>query len=52
MAVRILDRPDFLFVLIEILLLAFLTRCAGVGLNLVSDRVGVSALVGENVLDG
>ena len=51
-AVRIFDSPDFLFVLIEILLLAFLTRGAGVGLNFVGDGVGVSALVGEKILDG
>ncbi len=49
-AVGILDGGLFCLVFVEILLDALLRRVAGAGFDLVSERVHISAAIGENVL--
>ena len=52
MAVGILDGGDLCFVVIELLLLALLGGCALGSFDIVSNRVHVSAAVGEDALHG
>ena len=42
----------FLLIFVDVLLFAFLPRCAGSGFKLIGESIDVSAAVGEDSLDG
>ncbi len=46
------DGGLFLFIFVDVLLFAFLSRCAGSGFKLIGESIDVSAAVGEDILDG